>query len=61
MLFHASAEKSEPTCATQKATKSPNAPLVATTGETKEKSGVIGAAFCGVQKSLKFALTAPAL
>ena len=31
MLFHASAEKSEPTCATPKATNSPNHPLAAVT------------------------------
>ena len=32
MLFQASEEKSEPTCATQKATSSPNAPAVAAIG-----------------------------
>jgi hypothetical protein len=44
MLFQASEEKRDPTCATHSATTSPNSPEAAVTTATKPKSGTIGAA-----------------
>src|SRR5438034_11586127 len=61
MLFQASAEKSEPTCATQKATKRPNAPALAATLDTQDRFGLMGTTPRGVQTSLKLALMASAL
>src|ERR1022692_2052157 len=61
MLFQASEEKREPTCATQKAMNRPNAPPAAETAEMKDKSGLMGVTPRGVQRSVKLALTASAL
>src|SRR5438477_7288262 len=61
MLFHASAENKEPTCATQKAMNRPKAPALAATLEIHGKSGLIGTTPRGVQKSPKLALIASAL
>src|SRR6516162_5091744 len=61
MLFQASAEKSDPTWATQKATNSPNTPALAATLDTQDKFGLMGTTPRGVQKSLKLALIASAL
>src|SRR6266481_6993459 len=58
MLFQASEENSEPTCATQKAMNKPNAPLAAVTVEINGKLGLIGPTPRGVQRSVKLALTA---
>src|SRR6266567_7964061 len=60
MLFQASAEKSEPTWATQNAMKSPKAPVEAITAGKEERSGLIVSTPCGVQKSEKLALMASA-
>src|SRR4028119_1368483 len=54
MLFQASDEKSEPTCATQKAIKSPYKPFAA------ETPGATSATFVGVQALAKFAEKIPA-
>src|SRR4029453_16392128 len=61
MLFQASAEKSEPTWATQKATSSPSAPADADSAGTKEKSGRISPTPTGVHIEEKLAAIASAL
>src|SRR5579862_8051441 len=60
-LFHASEEKSEPTCATQKATNIPRTPSVANTVGIEEKYGCTGETACGVQRLEKLALMTAAL
>src|SRR6187455_1410446 len=61
MLFQASDEKSEPTCPTQTAINIPNAPPVAETVATKDRSDLIGETFTGPQKLVKLMLSASAL
>ena len=61
MLFQASAEKSEPTWATQTAINIPSALPVAETAPMNPRSDVIGETAVGVQKFAKFACNAPAL
>src|SRR4029434_6235607 len=61
MLFQASAEKSEPTCATQTAINSPSAPPVADTDATNDRSDLIGDTTPSVQKFVKLALSASPL
>src|SRR5262249_28425472 len=64
MLFQASAEKSEPTCATHRAMSRPNVPAAAETDGIKDRSqsapGSMACGACGVHMALKFALTAAA-
>ncbi len=64
ILFQASAENSEPTCATPKATNKPNAPLAAVMVGTmllrKFAPGSMGCALRIVQKWPKFSVIAPA-
>src|SRR5438445_13099650 len=60
ILFQASEEKSEPTCATQKAMNKPNAPPAAVTVAMNGKFGLIGLTPLGVQRSVKLALVASA-
>src|SRR6266576_2451124 len=60
ILFQASDEKSDPTCATQKATNKPNAPPVAATVGMNDKSGLIGETPVGVHRSEKLAFSASA-
>src|SRR4051812_2889111 len=61
MLFHASDEKSEPTCATQKTTIKPNRPLETETSGKNAKSGLMTAAFCGVKRFEKLLENAPVI
>src|SRR5882724_8332207 len=61
ILFQASEENRDPTCATQKATNNPNAPVVAVTVARKDKSGLTSETAWGVQRSLKLAQIASAL
>src|SRR2546426_9510665 len=61
MLFQASAEKSEPTWATQMAINIPITPLVADTIPTDARSDWIGVTTPGVHKLEKLALMAAAL
>src|SRR6185295_16031600 len=61
MLFQASAENSEPTWATQKATSSPSAPAPAERAGTQEKPGRISAAPTRVHIDEKLAEIAAAL
>src|SRR5438309_4379419 len=61
MLFHASDEKREPTCETQKAINNPKTPLAAVTSARDDKSGLIVPVGWGVQKLLKFAFITSAL
>src|ERR1700676_3187828 len=62
MLFHASAENSDPTCATPNATNNPNAPLAAVTaGTMPRKKSAPGSITCApriVQKCEKLSLIA---
>src|SRR3954467_72701 len=60
MLFQASEENREPTCATQNATNKPNNPPLAAIAEINETSGLIISTPRGVQKSVKLALIASA-
>src|SRR6266852_8847487 len=60
MLFQASEENNEPTCATQKAMNKPKAPPAAVTVAMNGKFGLIGLTPRGVQKSVKLALMASA-
>src|SRR5437667_10738100 len=60
-LFQASAENSEPTCATQTAISIPSAPPVADTDATNERSDLIGDTTPGVHKFVKLAASASAL
>ena len=55
MLFQASAENSEPTCATENATIRPSRPLATDTTGMNEKSGRISSASCGEKGDAKFA------
>src|SRR6266513_1872531 len=61
MLFQASAENSDPTCATHTAINIPSAPPVADTVAINDRSDLIGDTLPGVQKFVKFALSASAL
>src|SRR4051794_30714678 len=61
MLFQASEENSDPTWETQKAMNRPKAPMVAVTGDAKEKSGRMVVTSRGVHRSEKLAAIAPAL
>src|SRR5439155_2169469 len=60
MLFQASAENSEPTCATENATIRPSSPPAADTTGMKEKSGTIVAAARGAKAEAKLAATTSA-
>src|SRR5437899_5106203 len=64
MLFQASAENSDPTCATPNATNNPNAPLEAETVGTKLfRKFAPGSSVCGLCRAhrwLKFSVIAPA-
>ncbi len=64
ILFQASAENSEPTCATPKATNNPKAPLAAVTlGIKLFRKFAPGSMVCALriaQKWLKFSVMAPA-
>src|SRR5207253_2849920 len=55
ILFQASAENKEPTCATQKAINRPRAPVAALRAGRKDRSGLTVTVFCGVQKLEKLA------
>src|SRR5207253_9137688 len=55
ILFQASAENKEPTCATQKAINRPRAPVAALATGKKAKSGLMSVAACGVQRFAKLA------
>src|SRR5256885_840677 len=60
-LFQASAEKSEPTCATHPGITIPRAPPVAHTVGMKDKSDLIGDTTPGVHRLVKLAASASAL
>src|SRR5947208_3376398 len=60
MLFQASEENREPTCATQNATNKPNRPPLAAIADIKETSGLIISTPRGVQRSVKLDLIASA-
>src|SRR5204863_3566882 len=61
MLFQASAEKREPTWATQIAINIPSAPPAAETDATNERSDLIGEIPTGVQKCAKLTFRASTL
>src|SRR6266576_5557431 len=61
ILFQASAENSDPTCATHTAINIPSAPPVADTVEMNDRSELMGGTVPGDQKFVKFALSASAL
>src|SRR5512138_2037880 len=56
MLFQASEENNEPTCATQNATNKPNTPAVAARVGRNDRSGCTFMTPCGLQRFEKLAL-----